>query len=38
VPVIAWDGNKNEPVTQDGTTLTVPVERHNFRLLVVEQK
>jgi len=38
VPVIAWDGDKNEPVTQDGTTLTVPVERHNFRLLVVEQK
>ncbi len=36
--VIAWDGDKNEPVKVNGTTLVVPVERHNFRLLVVETK
>jgi hypothetical protein len=22
----------------DGTTLTVPVERHNYRLLIIEKK
>jgi len=37
-PVIAWDGDKNEPVQLNGATLTVPVERHNYRLLVVERK
>jgi hypothetical protein len=36
--VIAWDGDKNDPVQVTGTTLIVPVERHNFRLLVVEKK
>jgi hypothetical protein len=35
--VIAWDGDKNAPVQVKGTKLTVPVERHNFRLLVVEK-
>lgn len=33
--VITWDGDKNEPVKVDGTTLTVPVERHNYRLLII---
>jgi len=37
-PVIAWDGDQNDPVQLDGTTLTVPVERHNYRLLVVERE
>lgn len=36
--VTAWDGHKNEPVQLDGSTLTAPVERHNYRLLVVERK
>ena len=36
-PVIAWDGDQNEPAQLNGTTLTVPVERHNYRLLVVEE-
>lgn len=36
--VVTWDGDKNEPVKVDGTTLTVPVERHNYRLLIVERK
>jgi hypothetical protein len=35
-PVTAWDGDKNEPIQLDGATLTVPVERHDYRLLVVE--
>jgi hypothetical protein len=34
--VVAWDGDQNKPVQLDGTTLTVPVERHNYRLLVLE--
>lgn len=37
-PVVAWDGDKNEPVQVNGALLTVPVERHNFRLLVVESR
>ena len=36
--VVCWDGDKNSPVEQDGTTVTVPVEHHNFRLPVVEAK
>lgn len=36
--VIAWAGDRNPPVKVEGTTLTVPVERHNYRLLVVERK
>ena len=38
VPVVAWEGDQNEPVQVNGTALTVPVERHNYRLLVVERK
>ena len=37
-PVTAWNGDDNQPVQLNGTTLTVPVERHNYRLLVVERK
>ena len=36
--VVAWDGDAAAPPKLDGTTLTVPVERHNFRLLVIERK
>ena len=36
--VIATDGDRNPPVKLDGMKLTVPVERHNYRLLVVERK
>lgn len=36
--VIAWSGDENKPVQLKGTTLTVPVERHNYRLLIVEKK
>jgi hypothetical protein len=35
--VLCWNGDDNEPVRLDGTTLSVPIERHNFRLLVVEK-
>jgi hypothetical protein len=37
-PVIAWNGDENKPVQLKGTTLTVPVERHNYRLLILEKK
>jgi hypothetical protein len=37
-PVVAWDGDKNAPVHVNGATLTVPVERHNYRLLTVEAR
>jgi hypothetical protein len=37
-PVIVWNGDENKPVQLNGTTLTVPVERHNYRLLVLERK
>jgi len=37
-PVIAWDGDQNKPVKVNGTSLTVPLERHNYRLLVIEKK
>jgi hypothetical protein len=37
-PVVAWDGDKNAPVQLNGATLTVSVERHNYRLLVVEAR
>jgi hypothetical protein len=30
------DGDQNKPVQLDGTTLTVPVERHNYRPLVLQ--
>lgn len=33
--ITTWDGDQNGPVQVDGTTLTVPVERHNYRLLIV---
>jgi hypothetical protein len=43
--VSAWGKDGTVPVTHDapapqlnGTKLTVPVERHNYRLLVVEKK
>jgi hypothetical protein len=36
--VIAWDGDQNEPVQVNGTTLIVPVERHNYRLLILEKR
>lgn len=36
--VVTWDGDANAPVTVDGTTLIVPVERHNYRLLVIERR
>jgi hypothetical protein len=35
--VVVWDGDAAAPPKLDGTTLTVPVERHNYRLLVVER-
>jgi len=45
-PIRAWGGSTiiesdahNAPAPQlDGTKLTVPVERHNYRLLVVEER
>jgi hypothetical protein len=37
-PLVAWDGDENKPAQLNGTTLTVPVERHNYRLLIVESK
>jgi len=36
--VVAWDGDAAPAPRLDGTTLTVPVERHNYRLLVIERK
>jgi hypothetical protein len=36
--VVAWDGDAAPPPVLDGTTLTVPVERHNYRLLVIEKR
>ncbi len=35
-----WSNAEEKPVTADaaGTTLTVPVMRHNYRLLVIERK
>ena len=35
---VAWDGDAAAPPKLDGTTLSVPVERHNYRLLVIERK
>ncbi len=37
-PVVAWDGEQNQPVRLDGTKLAVPVERHNYRLLIIENQ
>jgi len=36
--VVTWGGDRNEPVTVDGMTLTVPVERHNYRLLIIARQ
>jgi len=36
--VVAWDGDAAAPPKLEGTTLTVPVDRHNFRLLVIEKR
>jgi hypothetical protein len=36
--VLCWDGDQNKPVRIRGTQLSVPVERHNFRLLIVEKR
>jgi len=36
--VVAWDGDTAPPPRLDGTTLTVPVGRHDYRLLVIERK
>ena len=36
--VVAWDGDAAPPPRLDGTTLTVPVGRHDYRLLVIERK
>ncbi len=33
-----WNGDDNQPVTQSATNLTVPVERHNYRLLILEKR
>lgn len=33
-----WSGDTAAPPVLNGTTLTVPVERHNYRLLVVEKR
>jgi hypothetical protein len=38
VPLVVWDGDENKPAQLNGTTLTVPVARHNYRLLIVESK
>jgi hypothetical protein len=36
--VVAWDGDAAPAPRLDGTTLTVPVGRHDYRLLVIERK
>jgi hypothetical protein len=35
--VVVWEGDAAAPPKLGGTTLTVPVERHNYRLLVIER-
>jgi hypothetical protein len=37
IQVTTWDGDDNGPVRVAGTRIRVPVERHNYRLLVVEK-
>ena len=36
--VVCWDGDQNAPVQVNGTHLSVPIERHNFRLLLIEKQ
>jgi hypothetical protein len=36
--VVTWDADAAGPPVLGGTTLTVPVERHNYRLLVIEKR
>lgn len=35
---VSWNGDDNAAVQLQGTTITAPVERHNYRMLLVERK
>jgi len=36
--IVVWNGDDAAPPQLEGATITVPVERHNYRLLVIEKK